>query len=155
MALNLFWPCLIRVEKPSELIERSVSSLGHWHSAYWGRCVALIADRATMGLFVRSCFVASAAPALSLPAAPWTASAVEVLVGQLATQLDQNLSQRVLSIAGQHEAVELTQLLHQQGVRMQCNSADPLHTAVLCMESSDSYRFVFVGGAGVQFRQSS
>ena len=52
----------------------------------------------------------------------------------------------MLSIAGQHEAVEpLTQLLHQQGgTELQCNSADPLHTAVLCMESSDRPTALFL-----------
>ena len=62
-----------------------------------------------------------------------------MLVGQLATQLDQSLSWRVLSIARQHEAVApLTQLLQQQGgPALQCRSADPLLAAVLHMESSD------------------
>ena len=76
---------------------------------------------------------------LGLPAGPWTSSAVQVLVGQLATQLDQTLSWRVLSIARHHEAVApLTQLLQQQGgPDLQCNSADPLLSAVLRFEPRD------------------
>ena len=38
---------------------------------------------------------------LRLPAGPWASPAVQVLVGQLAIQLDQTLSWRVLSIARQ------------------------------------------------------
>ena len=62
-----------------------------------------------------------------------------VLVGQSATQLDPTLSWRVLSIARQHEAVApLTQLLQQQGgADLQCNGADPLLSAVLCLEPRD------------------
>ena len=76
---------------------------------------------------------------LSLPAGPWTASAVEVFVGQLATQLDQNLSWRVLSIARQHEVVApLTQLLQQQGgAHFPCESADSLLSAVLSLDPCD------------------
>ena len=62
------------------------------------------------------------------------------LVGQLATQLDQNLSWRVLSIARQHEAVDAP---HADTAAAgwnrtaSVNSADPLLAAVLRMESSD------------------
>ena len=70
---------------------------------------------------------------LCLPAGPWSSSAVQVLVGQLATHLDPSLSWRVLSIAHQHEAVApLTQLLQQQGgAALDCNSADPVLSSVL------------------------
>jgi len=73
---------------------------------------------------------------LGLPAAPWNYPAVQVLVGQLATQLDPTLIWRVLSIARQHEAVfPVTQLLQEQGgAGLHCNSADPLLSAVLHLE---------------------
>ena len=76
---------------------------------------------------------------LGLPARLWTSPAVQVLVGQLAIQLDQTLSWRVLSIARQHEAVApLTEMLQQQGGSdLQCNSADPLLSAVLRFEPCD------------------
>ena len=73
---------------------------------------------------------------LRLPAGPWASPAVQVLVGQLAIQLDQTLSWRVLSIARQHEAVApLTKLLQQQGgPALLCSSADPLLAAVLRLD---------------------
>ena len=73
---------------------------------------------------------------LGLPSCPWTSPAAQVLLGQLATQLDQSLSWQVLSIAHQHEAVvPLTQLLQQQaGSGFQCRSADPLLSSVLRFE---------------------
>jgi len=76
---------------------------------------------------------------LCLPAGPWSSSAVQVLVGQLATHLDPSLSWRVLSIARQHPAAApLTQLLQQQGGSdLQCNSADPLLSAVLRFDPRD------------------
>ena len=76
---------------------------------------------------------------LGLPAGRWTDPSVQVLVGQLATELDQNLAWRVLSIARQHEAVApLTQLLQQYGgTELKCTSADPLLSAVLHFEPRD------------------
>ena len=73
---------------------------------------------------------------LGLPTGPWITPAVPVLVTQLATQLDQSLSWRVLSIARQHEAVApLTQLLQQQGgADFQCDSANPLLSAVFLLK---------------------
>lgn len=107
----------------------------------WGAGSGLIADRRSNLVYSREELLRrlNYPLHLSLPAAPWSASAVEVLVGQLSTLLDHNLSWRVLSIARQHEAVEpLTQLLQQQGgTELQCSSADPLLTAVLRTESSD------------------
>ena len=102
---------------------------------------ALIADRRSNRVYSREELLRrfNYPLCLSLPAGPWTASTVEVLVGQLATELDQNLSWRVLSIARRHEAVEpLTQLLQQQGgADLQCQSADPLLSAVLRIEPRD------------------
>ena len=74
-----------------------------------------------------------------LPAVPWTSPAVPVLVGQLATQLNQTLSWRVLSIARQHEVVApLTQLLQQQGgAHFPCESADSLLSAVMSLDPRD------------------
>lgn len=142
----LFGPDWIRVEKPSEPIERSVSfsrtfALGLLGGLVLGAGSALIADRRSNRVFSQAELLRRLGHPLrlGLPAVPWTSPAVPVLVGQLATQLDQTLSWRVLSIARQHEAVApLTQLLQQQGgADLQCNSADPLLAAVLRMESSD------------------
>lgn len=102
---------------------------------------ALIADRRSNSVYSREELLRllNHPLRLSLPAGPWSASAVEVLVGQLAIQLDQNLSWRVLSIARQHEAVEpLSQLLQQQGgAELQCKSADLLLSSVLRFEPRD------------------
>ena len=141
-----FGPDWIRVEKPSELIGRSLSSfrslaLGLLGGLVLGVGLALIADRRSNRVYSQAELLRRLGHPLrlGLPAVPWTSPAVPVLVGQLANQLDQALSWRVLSIARQHEAVEpLTQLLKQQGgTQLQCNSADPLLAAVLRMESSD------------------
>ena len=142
----LFGPDWIRVEEPSKLIERNVSflrplALGLMGGLVVGAGSALIADRRSNRVYSREELLRrlNYPLRLSLPAGPWTASAVEVLVGQLATQLDQNLSWRVLSIARQHEAVEpLTKLLQLQGGEdLQCDSADPLLSSVLRFEPCD------------------
>ena len=133
------------VKDPSEIDAVDPSfrllALGLLGGLVVGAGSALIADRRSNRVYSRDELLRRLKYPLrlSLPAGPWTASAVEVLVGQLATQLDQNLSWRVLSIARQHEAVDpLTQILQQQGgTELQCNSADPLLAAVLRMESSD------------------
>ena len=135
----------ILVEEPSNLVFRETSShslaLGLLGGLVVGAGSGLIADRRSNLVYSREELLRrlNYPLHLSLPAAPWSASAVEVLVGQLSTLLDHNLSWRVLSIARQHEAVEpLTQLLQQQGgTELQCSSADPLLTAVLRTESSD------------------
>ena len=141
-----FGPGWIRLVKPSELVERSVPfsrvfALGLLGGLVLGAGSALIADRRSNRVYSRKELLRrlNYPLRLSLPAGPWTDSAVEVLVGQLATQLDQNLSWKVLSIARQHESVApLTQLLQQQGgADLQCNSANPLLAAVLRMESTD------------------
>ena len=64
---------------------------------------------------------------------------MNVLIGQLANQLDQTLSWRVLSIANQHEAVAyLTQSLQQLGgAELSCTSAEPLLSAVLRLDTHD------------------
>ena len=106
-----------------------------------GAISALIVDRRSNRVFSQAELLRRLGHPLrlGLPVIPWTSPAVPVLVGQLATQLDQTFSWRVLSIARQHEAVEpLTQLLQQQGgTELQCNSADPLLSAVLRFEPRD------------------
>ena len=103
-----------------------------------GTGTALIADRRCNRVYSRDELLRRIGHPLrlGLPACPWECSAVPVLVGQLATQLDQSLSWRVLSIARQHQAVApLTQLLQQQGgPSLRCGTADPLLAAVLRME---------------------
>ena len=140
-----FGPSWIHIEKHYEL-ERSVSSsrqsaLGLLGGLVLGAGSALVADRRSNRVFSQAELLRRLGHPLrlGLPAAPGTSPAVPVLVGQLATQLDQNLSWRVLSIARQHEAVEpLTQLLQQQGgADLQCQSADPLLSAVLRIEPRD------------------
>ena len=133
------------VQEPTEIdapnILRRSLALGLLNGLVVGAGSALIADRRSNRVYSREELLRrlNYPLCLSLPAGPWTASTVEVLVGQLATELDQNLSWRVLSIARQHEAVvPLTQLLQQQGgAELQCKSADPLLAAVLRMESPD------------------
>ena len=106
-----------------------------------GAGVALIADRRSNRVYSQAELLRrlSHPLRLRLPAKPWTSSAVQALVGQLAIQLDQSLPWRVLSIARQHEAVvPLTQLLQKQGgADLQCKSADPLLSAVLRLEPRD------------------
>ena len=136
----------IRVEKPSELIEgrntfSRLLTLCLLGGLVLGAGAALIADWRSNRVYSQAqLFRYLGYPLrLGLPAGPWTSSAVEVLVGQLATQLDQSLSWRVFSIAKQHEAVvPLTQLLQQQGgADLQCESADPLLSVVLRLEPHD------------------
>ena len=138
-------PGWIFVEEPSEIDARDTSfrslSLGLFGGLVVGAGSGLIADRRSNRVYSRDELLRrlNYPLRLGLPAGPWNSPAVPVLVGQLATQLDQSLSWRVLSIARQHEAVApLTQLLQQQGgPALQCRSADPLLAAVLHMESSD------------------
>ena len=141
-----FGPDWIRVEKPSEFSEESLSpsrsfALGLLGGLVLGAGSALVADRRSNRVFSQAELLRCLGHPLrlGLPTVPWTSPAVPVLVGQLATQLDQTLSWRVLSIARQHEAVApLTQLLQQQGgVDLQCESADPLLSAVLRIEPRD------------------
>ena len=99
------------------IFSQSALPLAYWVGCWWGwQCVG--ADRRSNRVFSQAELLRRLGHPLrlGLPAVPWTSPAVPVLVGQLATQLDQTLSWRVLSIARQHEAVEpLTQLLQQQG----------------------------------------
>ena len=136
----------IRIEKPSELIQRGVSFsrslvLGLLGGLVLGAGIALIADRHSNRVYSQAELLRRLGYPLrlGLPAGPWTSSAVQVLVGQLATQLDQSLSWRVLSIARQHEAVvPLTQLLQRQGgADLQCESTAPLLSAVLRLDPRD------------------
>ena len=63
-------------------------------------------------------------PAPWLLADLWITPAMQVLVGQLATQLDQTLSWRILRIKSQPEAlVPLTELQQQGGTDLYGNSA--------------------------------
>ena len=137
----------IQIEKPSELRVQggpglfSSLALGLLGGLGVGAGSALIADLCKNRVFSQLELLRRLGYPLrlGLPAGPWTSPAVQVLVGQLATQLDQNLTWRVLSIARQHEAVApLTKLLHQQGgTDLQCSSAEPLLSAVLCFEPRD------------------
>jgi len=140
-----FGPNWIVIENPSKLDQKKNSfrslPIGLLGGLVVGACSGFIADRISNRVYSREELLRrlNHPMRLSLPAGSWTASAVEVLVGQLATQLDQNLSWRVLSIARQHEAVEpLTQLLQLQGGEdLQCDSADPLLSSVLRFEPCD------------------
>ena len=135
-------PGWIVLEEPSEIDARDTSPrllvLGLVGGLVVGSGSALIADRRCNRVYSRDELLRRIGHPLrlGLPACPWSAPAVPVLVGQLATQLDQSLSWRVLSIARQHQAVApLTQLLQQQGgPTLRCGTADPLLAAVLRME---------------------
>ena len=135
----------IRVEKPSPVIEQTSYSrswpLGLMGGLVVGTFTAMIADRRSNRVYSKVELLRRLGYPLrlGLPAGPWTSSAVQVLVGQLATQLDRSFSWKVLSIARQNDAVApLTKLLQQQGsADLHCDSAEPLLAAVLRMESSD------------------
>ena len=136
----------IQIQEPTKIHGQKVSlsrslAVGLLVGLVVGSGSALIADRRTNRVYSQSELLRRLGHPLrlGLPSGPWTSSAVPVLVGQLATQLDQALSWRVLSIARQHDAVlPLTQLLQQQGgPALQCNSADPLLAAVLHMPPTD------------------
>jgi len=142
---NRFGPSWIFIEESSGFHSRNTFSrsliLGLLGGLVVGAGSALIADRCSNRVYSREELLRRLAYplCLGLPAGPWTSSAVRVLVGQLATQLDQSLSWRILSIAHQHQAVApLTQLLQQQGgPALQCRSVAPLLVEVLRMESSE------------------
>ena len=134
----------IHIQKPTEIVRMSPLrslALGLLGGVVAGAGSALIADRLSNRVFSQAELLRRLGQPLylGLPSVPWNSRAVPVLVGQLATQLDQNLSWSVLSIARHHEAVApLTQLLQQKGgSALQCRSADPLLAAVLRMECSD------------------
>ena len=136
----------IQIEEPTKIqvrkapLSRSLA-LGLLGGLVVGAGSALIADRRSNWVYSQAELLARLGHPLrlGLPAGPWTSSAVPVLVGQLATQLDQDLSWLVLSIARQHEAVApLAHLLLQHGgPSLQCQSADPLLAAVLRIDPSD------------------
>ena len=139
-----FGPDWIYIQKPTEIVRISPLRslvLGLLGGVVLGAGSALIADRLSNRVFSKAELLRRLEQPLylGLPSIPWNSSAVPVLVGQLATQLDPNLSWRVLSIARHHEAVApLTQLLQQQGgSALRCRSADPLLAEVLRIESSD------------------
>ena len=135
----------IRIEKPTKIATNLFSQLirtlvlGSLGGLVVGASSALIADRRSDRVYSREELLRrlNHPLRLGLPAGQWSNPAVPVLVGQLASQLDQSLSWRVLSIARQHQAVApLTQLLQQQGgPALECRSADPLLAAVLRMDS--------------------
>ena len=134
----------IHIQKPTEIVRMSPLrslALGLLGGVVAGAGSALIADRLSNRVFSQAELLRRLGQPLylGLPSVPWNSRAVPVLVGQLATQLDQNLSWSVLSIARHHEAVApLTQLLQQKGgSALQCRSADPLLAAVLRMKCSD------------------
>ena len=134
----------IIVNEPSEIdantLERQLS-LGLLGGLLVGVCSALISDSRSKIVYAESELLRRLGYPLrlGLPSAYLGSPVVRVLVGQLATQLDQTLSWRVLSIARQHQAVTpLTQLLQDQGgADLQCNSADPLLSEVLRFDPSD------------------
>lgn len=136
----------IQIEKPTKIQDRKAPlsrtlALGLLGGLVAGAGSALIADRRSNRVYSQAKLLGRLGHPLrlGLPAGPWMSSAVPVLVGQLATQLDQALSWRVMSIARQHDAVApLTQLLQQHGgPALQCQSADPLLAAVLRMDPPD------------------
>ena len=140
-----FGPDWIRFEKPTEMVVRSPFPrslfLGLLGGLVVGAGSALVADRRSNRVFSQVELLRRLGHLLrfGLPAVPWTSPAVPVLVGQLATQLNQTLSWRVLGIARQHEVVApLTQLLQQQGgAHFPCESADSLLSAVLSLDPRD------------------
>ena len=112
----------ILVEEPSKLVFRETSShslaLGLLGGLVVGAGSGLIADRLSNRVYSQAELLRRLGHPLrlGLPAGSWTSPAVQAMVGQLATQLDQTLSWRVLSIARQHDAVvPLTHLLQEQG----------------------------------------
>ena len=138
-------PDWIFVKKPTEIVGETSSfrffALGLLGGLVVGAGSALIADRRSNRVYSQAGLLRRLAHPLrlGLPAGSWSSSAVQVMVGQLATQLDQALAWRVLSIARQHDAVApLTQLLQQQGgPDLQCSSADPLLSSVLRLDPRD------------------
>ena len=138
-------PGWIVLEEPSEIDARDTSPrllvLGLVGGLVVGSGSALLVDRRSNRVYSREELLRrlNYPLCLGLPTGPWITPAVPVLVAQLATQLDQSLSWRVLSIARQHEAVApLTKLLQQQGgADFQCDSANPLLSAVLRFEPRD------------------
>ena len=141
-----FGPEWISIGDPTKIVGNSRPfsrslALGLLGGLVVGAGSALIADRRSNRVYSQQELLRRLGHPLrlGLPAGSWTSPGVQVLVGQLATQLDQALSWRVLSIARQHPAVvPLTQLLQQQGgPSLQCHSADPLLAAVLRMDPPD------------------
>ena len=137
----------IHIKKPSVLPQQKhdlylrLLAFGLLGGLVVGIGLALIADRHNNRVYSREELLRrlNYPLRLGLPAGPWSTPAVPVLVGQLASQLDQALSWRILSIARQHQAVApLTEFLQQQGgAGFQCDSADPLLSAVLHFEPRD------------------
>lgn len=108
----------IQIEEPTKVVVQSrfhrTLALGLLGGLVAGAGSALIADQRSNRVYSQAELLGRLGHPLrlGLPAGPWTSPAVQVLVGQLATQLDQALSWRVMSIARQHDAVApLTQLL--------------------------------------------
>ena len=144
---RVFGPGWIVVEEPSKRDPRDTPLLSFALAALSGGLAvgagsALIADRRSNRVYSREELLRRLGHplCLGLPAGPLTTPAVQVLIGQLATQLDQALSWRVLSIARQHEAVApLTQMLQLQGgTGLRCESADPLLSAVFPLETCEN-----------------
>ena len=142
--VSRFGPTWIVVKEPSEIVANTLErplSLGLLGGLVVGVGTALISDCRSKIVYSQSELLRRLGYPLrlGLPSGYWGSPVVRVLVGQLATQLDQALSWRVLSIARQHQAVApLTQLLQEQGAAdLQCNSADPLLSEVLYFDPSD------------------
>ena len=108
---------------------------------FFGAVSGFIADRRSDRVFSQDELIRRLGFPLSLalPSESWDSPAVEVLVGQLATHLEPNLSWLVMSVAREHDAVvPFTQMLKQKsGSDLQCNCVEPLLSAVLRFDTSD------------------
>ena len=99
----------------------------------WGAGSGLIADRRSNLVYSREELLRrlNYPLHLSLPAAPWSASAVEVLVGQLSTLLDQFVLEGV-GIVREHEAVEPSLSCCSSRVGPSCSAAAPIPCSQQC-----------------------
>ncbi len=83
---------------------------------------------------------------LILPSLPWSASEVNPLIGQLASQMDPSLDWHLLSIAHNHKAVPLLArtLREQETSVLSCNVAGPLLATKLEFNSSARPKAILV-----------
>ena len=139
----MFGSSFITIDEPFTVVSKSPSLsrpllLGLLGGLVVGAGSALIADRLSNRVYSQVELLRRLGHPLrlNLPSSSWSAPAVAVMVGQLASMLEQELTWQVLSIARHHEAVApLTQMLQQQGgPTLKCKSAAPLLTDVLRLE---------------------
>lgn len=115
--------------------------IGWFGGLFFGAVSGFIADRRSDRVFSQVELIRRLGFPLSLalPSESWDSPAVKVLVGQLATHLEPNLSWLVMSIAREHDAVvPFTQMLQQKsGADLQCNCVKPLLSTVFRFDPSD------------------